>query len=149
MELKHLSELKNINLSLTTLGKVIKLLSQGSTFVPYRDSKLTRLLQDSFAGGTKTALIATVSPSIHSVDETISTLKFADRARNVMQRVRRNDISAQDDAVITRLQREINFLKEVLILKQKGSNTDLSQKVVRLQEENERLKNMVMSREDI
>ena len=44
MEVHHLSELKNINLSLTTLGKVIKLLSQGSTFVPYRDSKLTRIL---------------------------------------------------------------------------------------------------------
>lgn len=58
-----MSELKNINLSLTTLGKVIQLLSQGSSFVPYRDSNLTRLLQDSFSGGTKTVLIATISPS--------------------------------------------------------------------------------------
>jgi kinesin family member 5 len=48
IEASHMSELKNINLSLTTLGKVIQLLAQGSTFIPYRDSNLTRLLQDSF-----------------------------------------------------------------------------------------------------
>jgi len=84
IEAGHMSELKNINLSLTTLGKVIQLLAQGSSFVPYRDSNLTRLLQDSFSGGTKTVLIATVSPSSHNVEETISTLKFADRAKNVM-----------------------------------------------------------------
>jgi len=83
-ELDHLSELKNINLSLTTLGKVIKQLSAKSDFFPYRDSKLTRLLQDSFSGGAKTYLIATVSPSSHAVEETVSTLKFADRARNIM-----------------------------------------------------------------
>ena len=79
-----MNELKNINLSLTTLGKVIQLLAKGSAFVPYRDSNLTRLLQDSFCGGTKTILIATVSPSKYNVEETISTLKFADRAKNVM-----------------------------------------------------------------
>ena len=63
IESAHISELTKINCSLTTLGKVIQLLAKGSTFVPYRDSKLTRLLQDSFSGGTKTVLIATVSPS--------------------------------------------------------------------------------------
>lgn len=103
MEAGHLSELKNINISLTTLGKVIKLLAQGSAFVPYRDSKLTRLLQDSFSGGTKTSLIATVSPSAHMVVETISTLKFADRARNIMQRVKRNEVNAQEDAILSKL----------------------------------------------
>jgi hypothetical protein len=80
----HMSELKNINLSLTTLGKVIQLLARGSAFIPFRDSNLTRLLQDSFQGGTKTLLIATVSPSAHNTEETISTMKFADRAKNVM-----------------------------------------------------------------
>lgn len=84
MEMGHLAELKNINLSLTTLGKVIQQLSKKIDFVPYRDSKLTRLLQDTFSGGTKTFLIATVSPSGQSVEETVSTLKFADRARNIM-----------------------------------------------------------------
>ena len=71
--------------------------------MPYRDSKLTRLLQDSFSGGTKTALIATVSPSAHVVEETISTLKFADRARNIMQRVKRAEVSVQDDTLINKL----------------------------------------------
>jgi hypothetical protein len=85
--------------------------------VPYRDSNLTRLLQDSFAGGTKTILVATISPSKHNVEETISTLKFADRAKNVMQRVRRAEINVKDDAALHKLQKEISFLKEVLMLK--------------------------------
>lgn len=71
--------------------------------MPYRDSKLTRLLQDSFGGNTKSILIATVSPSDHNAEETISTLKFADRARNVMQRVKKNEIDIQEDARMTSL----------------------------------------------
>jgi hypothetical protein len=59
----HFNEMVNINLSLGTLGKVIKSLSQKSKHIPYRDSKLTRLLQDSLGGNTRTHLIATVSPS--------------------------------------------------------------------------------------
>jgi len=83
MSAHHLLELKSINLSLSCLGKVIQHLAQGkkSSFIPYRDSKLTRLLQDSLGGNTKTSLIATVSPLLDHTDETISTLKFADRAK--------------------------------------------------------------------
>lgn len=63
MELAHLSELKNINLSLTNLGKIIHILSNQSKLpLPYRESKLTRLLQDSLGGNTQTLIIATVSP---------------------------------------------------------------------------------------
>jgi hypothetical protein len=78
-----LLELKTINLSLTSLGKVIQSLAQGkkSAHIPYRDSKITRLLQDSLGGNTKTTLIAAVSPVIDNIEETISTLKFADRAK--------------------------------------------------------------------
>lgn len=141
----HLSELKNINLSLTTLGKVIKQLSDKSDFFPYRDSKLTRLLQESFSGGAKIYLIATVSPSSHAVEETVSTLKFADRARNIMQKVKRNDFDANDDLTLTKLQKEIVFLKETLQLKQKGTTGDLSSKIIQLQEENQRLKGMVLT----
>lgn len=68
--------------------------------IPFRESKLTRLLQDSIGGNTQTYLIATVSPLIESIDETISTLKFADRAKCVMQRVKKNEINAKDDALI-------------------------------------------------
>lgn len=89
MQARHMLELRNINLSLTTLGKVIQMLSKGSTsehetHIPFRESKLTRLLQDSLGGNTETYLIATVSPLLESIDETISTLKFADRAKCVM-----------------------------------------------------------------
>ena len=74
-------ELKQINLSLSTLGKVISGLAQGNAHINYRDSKLTRLLQDSLGGNTRTTLIATISPLSACVEESVSTLKFADRAR--------------------------------------------------------------------
>lgn len=93
---QHLSELKNINLSLTTLGKVISKLSKSRTpqHVPFRDSKLTRLLQDSLGGNTRTCLIATISPTIDFIDESLSTLKFADRTKHVHVKVTRNEINA-------------------------------------------------------
>ena len=90
MQAKHMLELRNINLSLTTLGKVIQLLAKSSTepeaniHYPFRESKLTRLLQDSLGGNTETYLIATVSSTIDCIEESISTLKFADRAKCVM-----------------------------------------------------------------
>jgi Kinesin motor domain len=112
MRSKHMLELRNINLSLTTLGRVIQQLAQpisSSTqvspiaHVPFRESKLTRLLQDSVGGNTSTYLIATVSPIIDNIEETISTLKFADRAKCVMQRVKRNEINAKDDQLVQKL----------------------------------------------
>ncbi len=60
----HFSEMVNINLSLVTLGKVINSLSQKQGHTPYRDSKLTRLLQDSLGGNTKTCFITTISPAM-------------------------------------------------------------------------------------
>jgi hypothetical protein len=85
-------ELKTINLSLSCLGKVIQSLAQDkkNSFIVYRDSKLTRLLQDSLGGNTRTTLIAAVSPLIEHSEETISTLKFADRAKLILQKVNAN-----------------------------------------------------------
>lgn len=60
------------------------LTQDGRTHVPYRDSKLTRLLQDSLGGNTKTSFVITVSPAISAYEETLSTLKFADRAKRVV-----------------------------------------------------------------
>ena len=81
MNQAHFKELTNINLSLSTLGKVIHSLSQNKKMIiPYRESKLTRLLQDSLGGNTRTCLIATLSPILDCVDETLNTLKFAERA---------------------------------------------------------------------
>ena len=72
-----LNEAKKINKSLSTLGLVINNLTDGnSKHVPYRDSKLTRILQESLGGNSKTCLIITCSPSTYNEAETISTLRF-------------------------------------------------------------------------
>ena len=68
MTINHFEELKNINLSLTTLGKVIGSLATGKSIAPYRESKLTRLLQDSLGGNTNTAIIATISSKMSCID---------------------------------------------------------------------------------
>ena len=70
-----MKEAQKINLSLSALGNVISALVDGkSTHIPYRDSKLTRLLQDSLGGNTKTAMIAAISPADYNYDETVGTL---------------------------------------------------------------------------
>lgn len=76
-------EAGNINKSLLTLGRVITALVEGQGHVPYRDSKLTRLLRDSLGGRTKTCIIATIAPTVHCQEETLSTLDYAHRAKNI------------------------------------------------------------------
>lgn len=77
-----LEEAKKINKSLTALGMVINALTDGkSSYVPYRDSKLTRILQESLGGNSKTTLIINASPSSYNVSETVSTLRFGMRYR--------------------------------------------------------------------
>ena len=88
---KRLEEAKTINKSLTVLGIVINNLTDGkSSHIPYRDSKLTRILQDSLGGNSKTALIVTCSPSIYNLDETIGTLRFGVRAKSVKNKPKIN-----------------------------------------------------------
>merc|ERR1719195_2585300 len=79
-------ERRNINQSLLTLGRVVAALRERCSRVPYRDSKLTRLLSDALGGSCKTVLIATISPALSSVDETISTLNYADQASGICNR---------------------------------------------------------------
>jgi kinesin family protein 11 len=76
-------EAGNINKSLLTLGRVITALVEGQGHVPYRDSKLTRLLRDSLGGRTKTCIIATIAPTVQCQEETMSTLDYAHRAKNI------------------------------------------------------------------
>jgi kinesin family protein 5 len=88
---KRLEEAKNINKSLTMLGNVITALTDGkSSHVPYRDSKLTRVLQDSLGGNSKTSLIVTCSPSPFNEAETISTLRFGVRAKSIKNKPKVN-----------------------------------------------------------
>ncbi|XP_033206918.2 kinesin-like protein Klp61F [Bombus vancouverensis nearcticus] len=79
-------EAGNINQSLLTLGRVITALVEKAPHIPYRESKLTRLLQESLGGRTKTSIIATVSPASINLEETLSTLDYAHRAKNITNR---------------------------------------------------------------
>ncbi len=91
-ENKRAAEAGLINKSLLTLGRVINALVDKSSHIPYRESKLTRLLQDSLGGQTKTCIIATVSPAKSNLEETISTLDYAFRAKNIRNKPQINQL---------------------------------------------------------
>jgi kinesin family protein 11 len=80
---KRAAEAGRINKSLTTLGRVITALVEHRDHIPYRESNLTRLLQDSLGGKTKTTIIATVSPAACNLEETLSTLDYAHKAKSI------------------------------------------------------------------
>ncbi|KAG0478624.1 hypothetical protein HPP92_013343 [Vanilla planifolia] len=103
-------EAGEINKSLLTLGRVITALVEHLGHVPYRDSKLTRLLRDSLGGRTKTCIIATVSPSVHCLEETLSTLDYAHRAKNIKNRPEVNQ-KMMKSTLIKDLYGEIERLK--------------------------------------
>lgn len=79
-----------IGKSLSSLGMVIFALSDGKPHIPYRDSKLTRILQESLGGNSRTVLIATCSPSPLNHQETLSTLRFANRAKQIRNKPKVN-----------------------------------------------------------
>ncbi|XP_017892620.1 kinesin-like protein unc-104 isoform X6 [Ceratina calcarata] len=120
----RLKEGANINKSLTTLGKVISALAEiaatkkkkKADFIPYRDSVLTWLLRENLGGNSKTAMIAAVSPADINYDETLSTLRYADRAKQIVcKAVVNEDANAK---LIRELKEEIQKLRE--LLKQEG-----------------------------
>eukprot|EP00794_Sanderia_malayensis_P007023 gene7023-7811_t len=109
----RLKEANNINLSLSTLGNVISALVDGkSTHIPYRNSKLTRLLQDSLGGNSKTVMIANIGPAHYNMDETISTLRYANRAKNIKNKAKINE--DPKDALLREFQKEIEKLRAQL-----------------------------------
>ena len=88
----RLKEATKINLSLSALGNVIAALVSGTAkHIPYRDSKLTRLLEDSLGGNTKTLMIAAISPADDNYEETLSTLKYANRAKQIKNKPKINE----------------------------------------------------------
>lgn len=115
----------NINRSLLALGNCINVLTEqskhsGSTFVPYRDSKLTRLLKDSLGGNTCSYMIACISPSFDCYEETTNTLKYAERAQKIKKAVVSNKREfkvhvSQYKTIIMNLKSEIEQLKRELI----------------------------------
>nr|XP_012228437.1 PREDICTED: kinesin-like protein KIF13A isoform X2 [Linepithema humile] len=116
----RLKEGSNINKSLTTLGLVIsKLADQNGSnkkkdnFVPYRDSVLTWLLKDNLGGNSKTVMVATISPAADNYEETLSTLRYADRAKRIVNHaVVNEDPNAR---IIRELRQEVETLKEMLL----------------------------------
>ncbi|RWR95465.1 kinesin-like protein KIN-5B [Cinnamomum micranthum f. kanehirae] len=104
-------EAGEINKSLLTLGRVITALVEHSGHIPYRDSKLTRLLRDSLGGKTKTCIIATVSPSAHCLEETLSTLDYACRAKNIRNKPEANQKMTKS-VMLKDLYQEIERMKQ-------------------------------------
>ncbi|RKP00714.1 hypothetical protein CXG81DRAFT_7471, partial [Caulochytrium protostelioides] len=112
----RLREGSHINKSLLTLGTVISKLSEGvgeNTHIPYRDSKLTRILQPSLGGNAQTAVICTITLASFQIEETISTLKFAARARTICNKPEVNEV-VSDETLLRRYRKEITHLKRQL-----------------------------------
>lgn len=114
---ERLEEATKINLSLSTLCHVIATLTdaKGAVYVPYRNSKLTRLLQDSLGGNTKTVMVANIGPADYNYDESLNTLRYANRAKNILNKPRINE--DPKDAMIREFQEEITRLKNELAIK--------------------------------
>jgi kinesin family protein 11 len=113
-ENKRAAEAGLINKSLLTLGRVINALVDRSAHIPYRESKLTRLLQDSLGGRTKTCIIATISPAKSNLEETISTLEYAFRAKNIKNKPQLNPMLSKK-TLLREFTSEIEKLKSELI----------------------------------
>ncbi|KAK6191357.1 hypothetical protein SNE40_003070 [Patella caerulea] len=112
----RLKEATKINLSLSALSNVISALVDGkSTHIPYRDSKLTRLLQDSLGGNARTVMVANIGPASYNCDETLTTLRYANRAKNIKNKPKINE--DPKDALLREFQDEIARLKNQLTSK--------------------------------
>ncbi|XP_078261554.1 kinesin-like protein KIF13B isoform X1 [Rhinoraja longicauda] len=145
----RLKEGSNINKSLTTLGLVISALADQAAgknknkFVPYRDSVLTWLLKDSLGGNSKTAMIATVSPAADNYNETLSTLRYADRAKNIINHaVVNEDPNAR---IIRELREEVDKLREQLSRAEALKSPELKD---RLEESEKLIQEMTVTWED-
>lgn len=114
----RIRESVNINQSLLTLGRVITALVERTPHIPYRESKLTRLLQESLGGRTKTSIVATVSPGHKDIEETLSTLDYAHRAKHIQnkpevnQRLTKKVVLKEYTEEIDRLKRDLMAARE-------------------------------------
>ena len=149
---ERLIEANNINKSLSALGDVIKALSEGGTkqnaaldkpersgflFVPFRNSTLTWLLKDSLGGNSRTIMLACVSPADPSFNETVSTLRYIERAKYITTSAHVNE-SSGDPAFVVQLQKQIAILQEKLMLAHKSRQArdlELRQEFARREEE--------------
>ena len=165
----HFSEMCNINKSLLILGNVIHSLGNSNssknlgstknkknqkTFIPYRDSKLTQILEDSLGGNSMTYLIATISPCDENFEETLSTLKFADRAHSIMSKVSMNQLTNNDESYkskeFNKIYDELFQLKQLLNIRRKrGTLEPIQEELLKLKDENSQLKKYLGGRKNI
>ena len=133
---QQLEESKKINKSLSCLGNVINALTdqKGRIHIPYRDSKLTRLLEDSLGGNCKTTMIAMISPAHESFNESLSSLHFAQRAKRIKNRPIINE-DVNNRALIRQYEKELRNLRQEL--EEKNRMLHSNQLVMQLQEEKE------------
>ncbi|KAL7999410.1 putative kinesin-like protein [Plasmopara halstedii] len=112
---QRLEESKKINQSLSALGNVISALTdaRGRQHIPYRDSKLTRILEDSLGGNCKTTMMAMVSPALEAMTESLSTLKFAHRAKHIKNEARVNE-DLDQKSLLRKYERELKRLRAEL-----------------------------------
>ena len=116
---------KNINKSLLALGVCINALATKNKFIPWRNSKLTRILKDCLGGNSRIVMISTISPSIYNIDETINTLLYSNRAKNIQTIIKRNVVSTIEhdsqvnkyDEIISNLSSELQGLRQELAVK--------------------------------
>lgn len=147
----------HINKSLLTLGKVIYALSEKSSspnsagaHIPYRDSKLTRILQNSLSGNARVAVVCTINPNPSAVDESLSTLNFAKRIKKVGLNARRNKvdgslgggIGAEAQALILRYQTEADALRKMVDELQRNSAKHNRQQVEVVEVEDGRIREL-------
>ena len=122
-----LKEAQNINKSLMTLGMVINSLTEGAKHIPYRDSKLTRVLQESLGGNSMTNLVITCSPNFMNQSETMSTLRFGQRAKLIKNKVVANTQQSVKELLIKlkKAEEKIASLEKIIQGKNGGINIDL------------------------
>ncbi|SJX64593.1 related to Kinesin [Sporisorium reilianum f. sp. reilianum] len=147
----------HINKSLLTLGKVIYALSEKSSspnsagaHIPYRDSKLTRILQNSLSGHARVAVVCTINPNPAAVDESLSTLNFAKRIKKVGLNARRNEvdgslgggIGAEAQALILRYQTEADALRKMVEELQRNGGRQSQQQVEVVEVDDERIREL-------
>ena len=121
---ERLKEAQSINKSLSALGNVIAALSDGVKFIPYRDNKLTQLMQDSLGGNAKTLMFVNFSPADYNSDETVSSLSYATRVKKITNNVARQAESEEVTRlknIIKRLQVDPNALRSDELLTAVGA----------------------------
>ncbi|XP_058828957.1 kinesin-like protein Klp68D [Topomyia yanbarensis] len=123
----RLKEASKINRALSSLGNVISALAEKSPHIPYRDSKLTRLLQDSLGGNSKTIMIANIGPSEYNYNETLTTLRYAHRAKTIENKPVMNE--DPQDTKLREYQEEIARLRQLITERQKRESVPKVRKI--------------------